>query len=53
MKRNTKFLAFLLSAAVTFGSLFALAGPQQFGKYGHRGFHHQACESKPATAPAQ
>lgn len=51
MKRRSKFLAFIISAAVTFGSLYVIAGPQQFAKFGRLGNHHSYCtaqENQPA-----
>jgi len=43
MKRGSRFLIGFASAALTFGSLFAFAGPEHFnkhcGRWGH-GYHH-------------
>ena len=37
MKRSSSLLIGIVAAAITFGSLYAFAGPQYFGR---RGFYH-------------
>ena len=44
MNRRNRFLIGLLSAAITFGTLAALAGPMHWQRRGwHRGYYHHGC----------
>ena len=36
MKRRSKILTVLIAAAVTFASLFAIAGPKEMNRFHHR-----------------
>ena len=46
MKKSSRPIIFLLSAAITFGSLFAIAGPKHFGKHGCQHYQHEQCDRK-------
>ena len=37
MRTRTKFIVGLVAAAVTYGSLWAIAGPRHYGRYGYQG----------------
>lgn len=37
MRTRTKFIVGLVAAAVTYGSLWAIAGPRPYGRYGYQG----------------
>ena len=43
MKRSSSLLIAFAAAAVTMTSLFAIAGPQYFAKYGHRNSSWRNC----------
>jgi hypothetical protein len=40
MKKGSRFLVGFAAAAITFGSLFAIMGPDRFGHCGHWKHHH-------------
>jgi hypothetical protein len=41
MKRSSSLLIGIVAAAITFGSLYAIAGPRYFER---RGFHNYGCD---------
>jgi hypothetical protein len=49
MKRKSRFIVWVLATAVTFGSLYVIAGPGHFNKHNcHR--QQQHCGSKAADS---
>jgi hypothetical protein len=48
--RKSRFITLLLSAAVTFGSLYAIAGPRHFNKQHCRAHHAHHCEANGADS---
>lgn len=55
MKRRNKLLAGFIAAAVTFGTLMLVAGPENFAKYNrhHQGRHCMDAQEKPAPAATE
>lgn len=43
MRRSNSFFIALAAAVLTAGSLYALAGPRHFGRYGYRNGWHNEC----------
>jgi len=50
MKRSTSLLVALAAAAVTIGTLFAIAGPRNFSQYGYRNGRNWDCGRSDKTS---
>ena len=48
MKRRKGFATVVITAAITFGTLFAFAGPRHFNRH-HCGNHYQQCDKADAN----